>query len=62
MDTYIRMHGFTWHFISKKLKKLSEKHETLLDVMSCHQHDVVKKFGVCDGSWDTHPSQSGENH
>ena len=36
----------------QKIKKWSEKHETLLDVMSCHQDGVVKnwpiwqKFGI----------------
>ena len=50
MDTCICMHGVTWHFNSRIFKK-SEKHGTLLDVMSCHQDDVVKilacltKFG-----------------
>ena len=44
MGTCIRMHGVTWHFNSKKIEKLSETHETVVDVMSCHQDDVVKKL------------------
>ena len=55
------MHGATWHFKSKKLKKNSKTHETLLDVMSCLQDDVVKK-GMFDESLDTHPSQIGATH
>ena len=42
MDRCICMHGVTWHFNSKKLKNISETHETLVDVMSCHHDDVVK--------------------
>ena len=41
------MHMDAWSgmtFNSKKLKKISETHETLFDLMSCHQDDVVKKF------------------
>ena len=54
------MHGVTWHFNLKNLKK-SETHETLLDVMSCHQDDVVKN-GMFDESLGIHPSQTGETH
>ena len=53
------MHGVTWHFSSKKLKKILEKHETLVDVISCHQDDVVKKFGHTPL---TNPSQTGATH
>ena len=48
------MHGVTRHFKSKKFKKNSETHETLLDVILCHQDDVVKKIGMFDESFDTH--------
>ena len=30
--------------------------------MSCHQDDVVKKFGMCDENLDTDPSQTEETH
>ena len=53
------MHEVAWHFNSKK--KL-ETHETLVDVMSYHQDDVVKQIGMCDESLDTHPSQTGATH
>jgi hypothetical protein len=43
-------------------KKRSETHESLLDVMSCHQDDVVKKIGMFDKSLDTHPSQPEATH
>ena len=49
-------------FKFQKVKKRSETHETLLDVMSCHQDDVVKKFGMFDESLDTHPSQTEATH
>ena len=49
--------GVSWHLNSKKIKKRSETHETLVDIMSCHQVDVVK-FGMLDESLDTHPSQT----
>ena len=45
-----------------KNKKRSETHETLVDVMSCHQDDVVKKLACGDQSLDTHPSQTGATH
>ena len=61
MDTCICMHGVPWHFNSKKLKIL-EKHETLVDVISCHQDDVVKKLALFDESLDTHTSQTGATH
>ena len=51
----------TWHFNSKKYKNDQKKHETLVDVMSCHQDDVLK-FGMFDESLDTHPSQTGTIH
>ena len=54
------MHGVTWHFNSKKLKKL-ETHETLVDVMSCHQDDVVKKLGCLTKVW-THTPHKPEQH
>ena len=45
-------------FKFQKIKKISETHETLVDVMSCHQDDVVKN-GMFDERLDTHPSQTG---
>ena len=44
-------------FKFQKMKKRSEKHETLVDVMSCHQDDVVKKLACLTKVW-THPSQT----
>ena len=36
-----------WHgILIPKNKEKSERHETLVDVMSCHQDDVVKKWHV----------------
>ena len=37
----------------QKIKKRSEKHETLLDVMTCHQDDVVQKL-ACSTKVRTH--------
>ena len=48
-------------FKFQKTKKWSEKHETLLDVMSCHQDDVVKKWLVWRKFGHT-PSQTGATH
>ena len=62
MDAGRCMHGVTWHFNSKKFKKISETHETLVDVISCHQNDVVQKIGMFDESLDTHASQTGATH
>ena len=36
------MQGVPWHFNSKK----TETHERLVDVMACHQDDVVKNWHV----------------
>ena len=33
-------------FKFQKIKKMSETHETLVDVMSCHQDDVVQNWCV----------------
>ena len=34
-----------WHgILIQKIEKWSETHETLVDVMSCHQDDVVKNL------------------
>ena len=41
-------------FKFQKIKKISETHETLPDVMSCHQ-DGGKEIGTFDESLDTHP-------
>ena len=49
-------------FTFQKIKKISKTHETLVDVMSFHQDDVVKKIGLFDESLDTHPSQTGATH
>ena len=43
------MHTYTWSdmaFKFQKIKKRSETQETLLDVMSCRQDDVVKIWHV----------------
>ena len=50
MDTCMECHGI----LIPKIKKWWEKHETLLDVMSCHQEDVVKKL-ACLTQVLTHP-------
>ena len=42
MDTCMECHGI----LIPKNKKWSEKLETLLDLMSCHQDDVVKNWPV----------------
>ena len=55
MDTCICMHGVTWHFNSKKFKIISEIHKTLVDVMSCHQDDVVKKLACVTNGWTHTP-------
>ena len=51
----------TMAFKFQKFKKVSETHETLVDVMSCHQDDVVKKLACLTKLW-THPSQTGATH
>ena len=33
-------------FSFQKIQKISETHETFVDVMSCHQDDVVKNWHV----------------
>ena len=40
----------------------TKTHETLVDVMSCHQDDVVNKFAPFDECLDTYPSQTGATH
>ena len=47
-------------FKLQKNKKRSETHETLLDVMSCHQDDVVKKLACLTKVW-THPLTNRSN-
>ena len=54
------MHGVPWHLNCKKIKKWSEKHETLLDVTSRHQDDVVKKLACFTKVW-THPLTNWSN-
>ena len=44
-----------WHLNSKKIKKRSETHETLLDVMPCHQDDVVKNLAYLMKVWTLTP-------
>ena len=47
-------------FKFQKIKKRSETHETLLDVMSCHQDDVVKKLARLTKVW-THTLTNRSN-
>ena len=42
-------------FKFQKIKKISETHETLVDVMSCHQDDVVKKLACLLKVWTQTP-------
>src|SRR3990170_6044119 len=42
-------------FKFQKIKKWSETHETLLDVMSCHQDDVVKNLACLAKAWTHTP-------
>ena len=51
MHACICMHGVAWNFNSKK----SETHETLVDVMSCHQDDVVQKLACLTKVWTHTP-------
>ena len=46
IKTWTQMHEvcMEWHAIL--IPKKSETHETLVDVMSCHQDDVVKNWHV----------------
>ena len=46
-------------FKFQKIKKRRETHETLLDVMSCHQDDVVKKLARLTKVW-THTLHKAE--
>src|SRR5215216_2344090 len=58
------MQMYSWSamvFKFPKLKKISETQETLVDVMSCHQDDVVKKLACLTKVW-THTSQTGATH
>ena len=51
-------HVHVWsamEFLFLKIIKRSEKHETLLDVMSCHQDDVVKKLACLKKVWTHTP-------
>ena len=49
------MHGVPRHFNSKKLKNDQKKHEILLDVMSCHQDDVVNFLACLTKVWTHTP-------
>ena len=40
---------------------IPKQNETLLDVMSCHQDDVLK-IGMFDKSLDTHPTETVATH
>jgi len=42
-------------FKFQKIKKISETHETLVDGMSCHQDDVVKKLAWLTKVWTHTP-------
>ena len=42
-------------FKFQKIKKISETHETLVGVMSCHQDDVVKKLACLTKVWTHTP-------
>ena len=42
-------------FKFQKIKKKTETHETLLDVISCHQDDVVKKLACLTKVWTHAP-------
>ena len=45
-----------WHgILIQKIEKWSETHETLVDVISCHQHDVVKKLACLTNVWTHTP-------
>ena len=50
MHEYVCME---WHGIL--IPKKSETHETLVDVMSCHQDDVVKKLACLTNVWTHTP-------
>ena len=53
MHEYVCME---WHgILIPKNKKWSEKHETLLDLMSCHQDDVVMKLACLTNVWTHTP-------
>ena len=52
------MHMYAWSVVAfkfQKIKKISETHETLVDVMSCHQDDVVKKLACLMKVWTHTP-------
>ena len=42
-------------FKFQKIKKKSETHETLVNGMSCHQDDVVKKMACLTKVWTHNP-------
>ena len=44
-------------FKFQKIKKISETHETLVDVMSCQQDDVVKKLACVTKVWTHTPDK-----
>ena len=44
-------------FKFQKIKKILETHETLVDVMSCHQDDVVKKLACLTKVWTYTPDK-----
>ena len=49
-------------FKFQKIKKISETHETLVDVMSGHKDDVVKHLACLTKVWTHTPSQIGATH
>ena len=42
-------------FLFQKIKKIIKKHETLLDLMSCHKDDVVQKLVCLTKVWTHTP-------
>ena len=48
-----------WHdILIQKIKKWSKNMKTLLDLMSCHQDDVVKKLACLTKVWTHTPHKS----
>ena len=48
-------HAWSTMALNSKNYKRSETHETLLDVMSCHQDDVVEKLACLTKVWTHTP-------
>ena len=63
ITTWTHMHEYVcmeWHVIL--IPKKSETHETLVDVMSCHQDDVVKKLACLMKVWTHTPLTNRATH